>query len=58
MNKRTVKNNYQTPSIKVVSFIVEEGFQGTKTNVYAGDDTNIQQMTNGSTAFDIDNGIF
>ena len=52
------KSSYATPIIKVVSFIVEEGFQGTKTNVYAGDDTDIQQMTNGSTAFDIDNGIF
>jgi hypothetical protein len=50
MDKKT-KCNYQIPSVKVVSFKVEGGFQPslTQTNVYVG---NVREQTSGIQAFE------
>ena len=54
MDKK-MKRNYQMPSIKVVAFKVEEGFQGSKVNVgVTSDQTNDlhPQATEGNEYFE------
>ncbi len=48
-----MKRNYQMPSIKVVAFKVEEGFQGSRVDVNVGSwDANITTVDNGTSLFE------
>lgn len=52
MDKK-MKRNYQMPSIKVVAFKVEEGFQGSRVDVNVGSwDANITTVDNGTSPFE------
>lgn len=47
------KHNYQVPSIKVVAFKVEEGFQGSRVDVNVGSwDASITTVDNGTSLFE------
>lgn len=54
MDKK-MKRNYQMPSIKVVAFKVEEGFQGSRVNVGSwrtNNDASITTVDNGTSYFE------